>query len=126
MEILDLRYIRVPHVETVDYILSEEPEMIDGYLAIDVTYLHEVSRVPVGCVIVTDTGVLSWSICAEGDQFTYKKAREVALERAKKRKKGDFIIPDSDLKAFPKSARGKVIEAISDLVYSYNKKRVTQ
>lgn len=125
MEIIAIRYIRTCSIDFIDT-ESDEPEVV-GYdngqivSVVDINY-YRLTHVPVGCLIITDTGVLSWSACAEGDQFSYAKAKEIALERAKKRKKGDFTLTESEISHFPDTRREDVIAAISDLVYSYNKR----
>ncbi len=47
-----------------------------------IKYLRNKDNKPVGCVIVTDSAKVGWSLCCEKDTFTKKMAKTIALGRA--------------------------------------------
>ena len=88
---------------------------------------------PVGCIALVQEDnykpFMSYSVCAEGDQFSYKVAKEVMLKRAKdKVEDGDLemSLSHDEIHNFPKSVRKQVASAISDILYDYNLGRLTK
>ena len=68
-------------------ILQEENDMNGLFIKyLRVTTIHGTTH-PVGVIVAESPTNIGWSLCAVNDQFSYKRARTIAMGRLKKHPK---------------------------------------
>ena len=127
-ELIGIRYIRQT-ILTVEDMHTEcggihEDEI--GLYHVRVVYLKErASQEPVGCVAIYDIEgepVMGYSVCAEGDQFSYAVAKDLTKKRAISRRDGKnpSMLTQTEIHLFPKDLREEVAVEVGNLISDYN------
>ena len=126
--LVGVRYIRqtVLTVEDMHTECGGIHEDESGLYHVRVVYLKErASQEPVGCLAIYDIEgepVMGSSVCAEGDQFSYDMARDLAKKRAISRRdsKNPSMLTPNEIHLFPRELREDVAVEVGNLISDYN------
>ena len=127
-KLIGIRYIRQDtlNVEDIHRECGGIHEDEHGIYHVSVIYLKErITCDPVGCIAIYDINgepVMGYSVCAEGDQFAYKTARDLAKRRAVSRVsvKNPSMLSQDEIHHFPRELRQDVVVEMGSLISEYN------